>query len=254
MTEQDESIASETRNDGFLIDGSIHFSVSEYTLESDSLPTPIKLQRPAGRCLQLLIESRGSLVTQNDLIDFGWGVERAKYISQNAFYQAMHHLRQSLHKAGCSNLIFTIPRQGTGISSDISIIRSPSPSLIPSSGKKRLSWRNLTIILMLALCGCIILIYSKLDTSSSEALIPDDVFRNYTLVLYKNCHLYLSDKSIDKNKIASLLQQSNTDCMREQKVFITSSDLSPRKGLLICPVYNRSRQICHTAIVMSDSL
>ncbi|HGW8507336.1 TPA: transcriptional regulator [Raoultella ornithinolytica] len=72
----------------------------------------VTLSVPAGRCLQLLINNIGNIVTQQDFMDIAWKQSGMK-VTSNTYYQNISILRRSLIHAGLEdNTIITLPRIG----------------------------------------------------------------------------------------------------------------------------------------------
>ncbi|HAT1648540.1 TPA: hypothetical protein I8Y12_004490 [Raoultella planticola] len=70
------------------------------------------LNVPASRCLQLLINNIGNIVTQQDFMDIAWRQSGMK-VTTNAYYQNISILRRSLIHTGLGdNTIITLPRIG----------------------------------------------------------------------------------------------------------------------------------------------
>ncbi|KGB02328.1 hypothetical protein DR73_3622 [Enterobacteriaceae bacterium ATCC 29904] len=97
----------------FLINKEIIFDVNSCelrTLKPDG--TKVTLNAPTARCLQLLIENGGKVVSRDDFLERVWMV-RGIVVSQNTFYQNISLLRKSLKKAGLTDeIIVTVRRNG----------------------------------------------------------------------------------------------------------------------------------------------
>ena len=97
----------------FLINKEIIFDVNSCelrTLKPDG--TKVTLNAPTARCLQLLIENGGKVVSRDDFLERVW-MARGIVVSQNTFYQNISLLRKSLKKAGLTDeIIVTVRRNG----------------------------------------------------------------------------------------------------------------------------------------------
>lgn len=97
----------------FLINKEIIFDVNSCelrTLNPDG--TKVTLNAPTARCLQLLIENGGKVVSRDDFLERVW-MARGIVVSQNTFYQNISLLRKSLKKAGLTDeIIVTVRRNG----------------------------------------------------------------------------------------------------------------------------------------------
>lgn len=78
----------------------------------------VTLNAPTARCLQLLLESNGKVISREEFLDSVWKT-RGVVVSQNTFYQNISLLRKSLLKAGLSSdIIVTVRQRGFVLSSD----------------------------------------------------------------------------------------------------------------------------------------
>lgn len=81
----------------------------------------ILLNTPTARCLQLLVERQGRVVSRDDFLEQVWGA-KGIVVSQNTFYQNISLLRKSLKKAGLQeDIVVTVRRKGFTLSSDVVI-------------------------------------------------------------------------------------------------------------------------------------
>lgn len=72
----------------------------------------VTLNAPTARCLQLLLEKNGKIISREEFLDTVWKT-RGVVVSQNTFYQNISLLRKSLLKAGLSqDIIVTVRQRG----------------------------------------------------------------------------------------------------------------------------------------------
>ena len=84
----------------YIINGIVEFHPAASTLRDLNNPEQVVvLNSPAGRCLLLLIERAGSIVTQQECMDIVWQ-RRGMMVSPNTYYQNISILRKGLKKAG----------------------------------------------------------------------------------------------------------------------------------------------------------
>lgn len=97
----------------FLINKEIIFDVNSCELRTlKPAGTKVTLNAPTARCLQLLIENGGKVVSRDDFLERVW-MARGIVVSQNTFYQNISLLRKSLKKAGLTDeIIVTVRRNG----------------------------------------------------------------------------------------------------------------------------------------------
>lgn len=113
----------------YIINNIVEFHPAASTLRDINNPDRVVvLNSPAGRCLLLLIDRAGSIVTQQEFLDIVWQ-SRGMLVSSNTYYQNISILRKGLKKIGFeTDPIVTIPRIGLTLASDTQItVREPSP-------------------------------------------------------------------------------------------------------------------------------
>ena len=109
----------------FIINSEIIFDMNSCEVKSVTIESSenIILNVPTARCLQLLLECQGRVVSREDFLLQVWNA-RGIVVSQNTFYQNISLLRKSLKKAGLSvEIIITVRRKGFTISTDTKIER-----------------------------------------------------------------------------------------------------------------------------------
>lgn len=106
----------------YIINDVVEFNPSTSTLRDINNPERLEvLNYPVGRCLLLLIENAGNIVSQQDFMDIVWQ-RRGMLVSQNTYYQNISILRKGIKKIGFeTDLIVTIPRIGLTLSNDTRI-------------------------------------------------------------------------------------------------------------------------------------
>lgn len=72
----------------------------------------ITLNTPTARCLQLLLESNGNIISRDEFLSAVWK-ERGVVVSQNTFYQNISLLRKSFLRAGLTqDVVVTVRQRG----------------------------------------------------------------------------------------------------------------------------------------------
>lgn len=108
----------------YIINDEVIFNVNMNELQplSDN-GEGVSLNSPTARCLQLLLESNGKIISREEFLDTVWKT-RGVVVSQNTFYQNISLLRKSLLKAGLSQDIIVTVRQRGFVLADGSHISS----------------------------------------------------------------------------------------------------------------------------------
>lgn len=106
----------------YIINEDIEFHPATSTLRNIHNPrNMVALNSPSGRCLLLLINRLGEVVTQNEFMDFVWK-QRGLMVTSNTYYQSISILRKGLKSIGMGDdLIVTIPRIGLTLASETRI-------------------------------------------------------------------------------------------------------------------------------------
>lgn len=92
-----------------------------FCIKKDFAPQEFNINVPASRCLMLLIENRGKVVTRDEFLKHVW-TENGVFVSQNTYYQNISILRRTLRKAGFGDdIIVTIPHRGLTLNPEVEI-------------------------------------------------------------------------------------------------------------------------------------
>ncbi|CAM4282862.1 winged helix-turn-helix domain-containing protein [Klebsiella africana] len=82
----------------------------------------ISLNAPTARCLLLLLQNRGKVISRDEFLAAVWET-RGVVVSQNTFYQNISLLRKSLVKAGLSeDIIITVRQKGFSVAPNTLVI------------------------------------------------------------------------------------------------------------------------------------
>ncbi|MGV8927177.1 MAG: winged helix-turn-helix domain-containing protein [Ewingella sp.] len=111
----------------YILNGAVEFHPATSTLRDLNDPdNVVVLNSPAGRCLLLLIERVGTIVTQHEFMDIVWA-KRGMLVSSNTYYQNISILRKGLKKIGLvDDPVVTIPRIGLTLASGTQIKKLPT--------------------------------------------------------------------------------------------------------------------------------
>lgn len=110
----------------YIINGSVLFDCEERTLCSQEQSGPaLTLNTPASRCLQLLIERVGSVVSQREFFTLIWE-QNGAYVTANTFYQNITIVRKGLKAVGLSaDIIKTVPKEGVKLVAEVAVYTPP---------------------------------------------------------------------------------------------------------------------------------
>ncbi|ELY3086557.1 MULTISPECIES: winged helix-turn-helix domain-containing protein [Klebsiella] len=130
----------------FIINDEVIFDVNMSELRTvNENGTTVNLNGPTARCLLLLIESNGRIISREEFLETVWKT-RGVIVAQNTFYQNISLLRKSLVKAGLSqDIIITVRQRGfilatdaviTPVTTTQEIIASPSTNVDDSASDR----------------------------------------------------------------------------------------------------------------------
>lgn len=106
----------------YVIDNEIVFFPEKKRLQSLKNSSSLSMQGTSARCLDLLIERQGKIVTQSELMIAGWGEDAIRTISTAAYYQCFVSLRRAFKELGYNKQLFiTVRGQGVRFSSYVEI-------------------------------------------------------------------------------------------------------------------------------------
>lgn len=151
----------------YIINGSIDFYPAASTLcDLNNSDNVVVLNSPAGRCLLLLIEKNGTIVSQNEFMEIVWA-QRGMQVSANTYYQNISILRKGLKKIGFKEeLVVTVPRIGLTLRGGTKIQKSTTEQHL------EISHKNLCYIDELALANEIKILNSIDGQDEKEEFHP----------------------------------------------------------------------------------
>lgn len=253
---------SETGNVSYLIENRIIFTPAAQCLARVDHPNQrIKLKHSASLCLLLLIQHRGQVVSQNKLLEFGWG-KNHRQVSFNAFYQSILSLRKSLLQLELEQqLITTIPRKGLIIQEefDIQVIDTPENNsasveeslaplapdatieeLLSDTPRQPLITTAETIMLALTLIICVLILYPWQAS--------DDYFSGYIAASKTptDCQYYFNSDASNFSRHTAFIDKNPGLCQIHKFIYITTYPESKKLSALVCrsPIKARQENAC----------
>ncbi|WP_186380299.1 winged helix-turn-helix domain-containing protein, partial [Yersinia mollaretii] len=97
----------------FIINGKVCFLSDEHRLEPlGEQGSAISLNVPVSRCLLLLLQRKGSVISQSDFVYEVWE-SKGQFANANTYFQNIHLLRKALKTSGIEeSIIKTVPKEG----------------------------------------------------------------------------------------------------------------------------------------------
>ncbi|UQY44654.1 winged helix-turn-helix domain-containing protein [Mixta hanseatica] len=117
----------------YCINNNVIFDPLKHTLTSSKFypEKDTKLNQPTSRCLSLLIERKGCVITQEDFMNEVWR-KHGMEVTVNTLYQNISILRKTLKRVGIDeNIIITVPKKGITLSAQVE--KLSDKTFLPSS-------------------------------------------------------------------------------------------------------------------------
>ncbi|HSC83672.1 MAG TPA: winged helix-turn-helix domain-containing protein [Pseudomonas sp.] len=123
----------------YVINQQIHFDSETYLLYAATTPAEVlRIGAIASRCLTLLLQADGQIVSKRDLMNGAWGSFGLE-VTENSLAQVVRQLRVALEKLnGNPELIATVPRIGYRITEAVTLLdnssappQTPPPAIEP---------------------------------------------------------------------------------------------------------------------------
>ncbi len=253
----------------FLIDGRLVFHSEQNALTSLAQPDLMEtLNEPCARCLEALLASKGSIVSQAELYKAGWG-ESYKEVSPNTLYQNILLARKAFKKVADSNedFIITVPRQGFRFNETMSVTANDThdnfasepnefSSKLNSEENGNLLFRRTVYPLLLRLVlptsvlffvsSAIIFIFTFLHYGTINH--EDFTKEYYFLGSYSRCEIYVNKRQtlsgVQTEQIMNIWPSITSDCNRLPLRYITPYRNHLSVFYLSCDSTEKADRIC----------
>lgn len=207
----------------YIINKTIKFDYEKRALLTFNDQNTVILFQPDSNCLKFLIENKGTVISQHDLIEASWGKTRSALITLNTFYQSIMRVRKNLTliDVGADGVIETIPRQGliirselieffesdeTTVTSDIfDSLKRNRLSLLTSLHKNKIKLVAISTIVFVMMIGLFLYHENPLFITYNRALRIDKCFvyseTPVSTDIKNKLQLILSDRCTAKSNI-----------------------------------------------------
>lgn len=118
----------------YCINNNVIFDPLKHTLTTSKFypEKDTKLNQPTSRCLLLLIERRGDVITQEEFMNEVWR-KHGMEVTVNTLYQNISILRKTLKRVGIDeNIIITVPKKGITLSAQVAELSDNTVTCAPS--------------------------------------------------------------------------------------------------------------------------
>jgi DNA-binding winged helix-turn-helix (wHTH) protein len=236
----------------YLIEGCVEFRPEENLLSSHVNGEKITLFVAASRCLQLLLNQRGMLVTQQALFDAGWqnyGVP----VTNNTFYQNILTIRKAFKLAGCDKaLIKTVPRQGLTIPAAIHVeiiavsivnsepinesVKPEEPLLVNMSATNNSFLEKIGIFYSRwAIVTYLAVFFSLLFFVCNKGTLDSSYFDNYRYVgEIEGCSVYAFSSKSSIEIYTDFLKEHRFYCKQKKIVYFATYRFVQRASIIRC--------------------
>lgn len=246
----------------YLIDNKILFISSEKTLFHTETRMIKIIKSTESRCLLLLLEKQGVVVSQNEAMAFAWG-EKHREISFNTFYQCILMLRKTFAQFDASGpVITTIPRKGVTVDKSVSVETvlaqdyvEVEPAFISdvagvaiahSTKRSRFSDLKLSLTDMMILLTTTIFSISLIWPTSKNV----DFFAGYEVagMLDNKCQYYFNSDTDDHARHQLFLHQNLELCPKGKVLYITAYNSTRNISAISCnsPINTSSVNYCRS--------
>lgn len=209
------------------------------------------LNVPASRCLQLMLQRPGEVISQSDFFSEVWQ-KHGQYVTANTLYQNISLVRKGMREAGLSkNIIRTVPKVGVVFSGTIEIQQEesanvivqqsikPKPPLIENSQAetpqpKRAGTNRNKLLRYSLFVSFIIVMLSLLVSNPSQSA---RFFNSHNQVARINqCSVYIDrgDLATNVEGYKQFLTASNVVCHPDEFVYITRLPANQSTLVLFC--------------------
>ncbi|TQI78931.1 DNA-binding winged helix-turn-helix (wHTH) protein [Serratia fonticola] len=232
----------------YLIGDCIEFRPEDNLLYSRINGEKVTLFVAASRCLQLLLNQQGKLVSQKELFEVGWQ-KNGMGVSNNTFYQNILMLRKGFKLAGYEQAVIkTVPRQGLTVplavhvekilpdseidrSKEQPIIEGNIPLFSSHKTKKKPALSLHLWVWGLSLSLCVGVMISLIWNSAEES----DFFSSFSYIgKVEQCSVYLNDNQTALKSYMQLNAKNKFTCNKKRFVYFTTYPLVPRASAIRC--------------------
>lgn len=251
----------------FLLMNELEFHPKEHLLRSADNGTEVSLFSAASRCLEILLINHGQIVTQREMMHFSW-VEQGLTVSQNAFYQNIHMLRNTLSNfLPGQEIIVTLKRSGLTVPESVSVKKlekmpeipgeqeaertsdasyevelygsshiqhsEVSPVYVRNNRPVRFIWTCAWILIAVAAS---LIIYAKKIQGHAVGGSDDGPFSNYVLFkkIKSGCDVFINPTSGEVNSNKKLLSVTSSGCKGYGRAYVTLFEGSMRTSVMYC--------------------
>lgn len=248
----------------YILNGSVEFSPENQRLSARDTPKMVvALNLPSSRCLELLVERRFSLVTQQEFYPYVWGSEGAA-VPASALYQNISLLRKALKTFTDEGdkMIKTFPRRGFALSPEVDVqeiaerqedtvmssappveelsVQQPEPDEVPFTLPSPVAKKSMVFSFSRSKWPFFFTAATLLVGMAYQLYLLGDPFPTNFFSSYvekgrvSGCYIYTNAGTDDLTKIKSLLDDNRVDCGKTPYIYMSRFPYSTHISLLTC--------------------
>ncbi|MFI8418243.1 transcriptional regulator [Serratia sp. NPDC078593] len=251
-------------NNIYLLNEKVRFISDQHRLEPvDDQGPPIALNVPASRCLLLLLQRQGEVISQKEFLYEVWE-SKGQFANANTYFQNIYLLRRALKIAGIEEIMIkTIPKEGlmfigkcalieedgpeplnenADVNLSTSTLASPAHSVLPekpanSTPKKFIAWKTRYPLKKIALAGLLMVAILSSFMAYQDIKRDTDFFADYVAIGDVNqCTVYSNKKYVlrAKHEYVNFFVKKNITCEPGQVAYIAINPEAIRVLIHIC--------------------
>lgn len=269
----------------FIINGQVCFFSEEYRLEPmGQQGSGVSLNVPVSRCLLLLLQRKGNVISQSDFVYEVWE-NKGQFANANTYFQNIHLLRKALATSGIKdNIIKTIPKEGVRFTGTVTYPceenaessaeatqdatshitnEALTDTLTPEKINGEIQpppepffSNRITLYIKIFLIFCLLSLFIFLWLNFHEDTSQNvDFFSNYQQIGETNhCKVYASSSSIlwPRDEYLNFIQKRDIHCQPGQVIYIAMNIFRTRSLIHICDKNVNNTSSCLTKLYIVE--
>lgn len=242
-------------NNKIIINDAILYTPEEHRLS----PLGVRgkenvLNVPVSRCLQLLLQRPGVVISQEEFFREVWQ-KNGQYVTANTLYQNISLLRKGMREAGLTkNIIKTVPKVGIVFSGAVEIMIEEGNDIVNSENNSmpqerpenknivapieqtalKSRWQGKKILRIVLMAAFIVAIFILLTNNRSQSA---QFFNTHDRISDVNqCSVYIdrNDLEVNVEGYVKSLEAKNVICNPDEFVYITKTPTNGETLVLFC--------------------
>lgn len=246
----------------YLINDTVVFYPDEHRLvNKQDTKVDLLLNIPASRCLALLIERKGCVITQKEFFEQVWE-SQGTYVTQNTFYQNISLLRKGLKAAGLTeDPIKTVLKRGMTLAETITVTPFTEPPRVITIGTPQETstnapdlpattpWKNKWPCLLLLTLFAIFSSRYYLEREADQDFFVN--YKHYTDI--GSCMIMIPNEATITDIYNSFLTANPPTCTENSVIYLTAERDVPRVSKIQCTKDIHSLETkCHSSAYVMD--